>query len=336
MGFRSIARARVENDCRPSPTSTASPGRPSAKKPSIDPLRSIMVWRIQTNAAKSAPLVQRWTRWSKTLRSRAGSNARTNAAGDGPITFSMPAMELITLWTRPNARAEATNATTSRSSLRSNRCANQTGSLTECWALNPSYSWSSATRSELSEGRDRDMGRAQRALFRRIVGRRLVLDQRHVGHTEADGRLAPIDDLHGPDDSAAGTRHEIVALLERRAGVAHVVDDQHALALHPGRIERAENRMAVVIRKRRERVRRVRHRPAAVEQPRNGVREQRAAGGRAGHDFGLLDELGRHHIDQILRDTPDRRRPLEQLVRIQVQLAVKAVAVIKVAFHHHL
>ena len=50
----------------------------------------------------------------------------------------------------------------------------------------------------------------------------------------------------------------------------------------------------------------------------------------------LLDEVRRHHVDQILRHPPDRRRKLEQLVRIQIQLAVEAVAVIEVAVHHDL
>ena len=49
-----------------------------------------------------------------------------------------------------------------------------------------------------------------------------------------------------------------------------------------------------------------------------------------------VDEIRRHDVDQILRHPPDRRRKLKQLVRIQVQLAVKAVAVIEVAFHHDL
>ena len=80
----------------------------------------------------------------------------------------------------------------------------------------------------------------------------------------------------------------------------------------------------------------MRHRPPAVEEPRHRVREQRAAGRRPGDDLRLLDEVRRHHVDQVLRDPPDRRRKLEQLVRIQIQPAVEAIAVIEVAFHDHL
>ena len=62
--------------------------------------------RIQTSAAKSAPLVQRCTRCVNRSRSRAGVKPRTNAAGDGPITASMPSIEFSTLCTRPNASAD--------------------------------------------------------------------------------------------------------------------------------------------------------------------------------------------------------------------------------------
>ena len=122
---------------------------------------------------------------------------------------------------------------------------------------------------------------------RRIVRRRLVFHQRDVRHVEADARFAAIDDLHRANHRAAGLRHQVRAALERRAGIAHIVDDQHALALHPRRIERAERRPPFLIAKRRKRIRRVRHRPAAVEQARHGVREQRAAGRRPGDDLRL-------------------------------------------------
>ena len=89
--------------------------RPSTKKSSIDPLRSIICRRIHTSAAKSAPLVQRWTRCLKRRDRCAGSKPRTNAAGEAPITASMPSIEFSTLCTRPNASADAMNATTSLS-----------------------------------------------------------------------------------------------------------------------------------------------------------------------------------------------------------------------------
>ena len=170
----------------------------------------------------------------------------------------------------------------------------------------------------------------------RIVRRRLVFDQRDVRHIEADARFAAIDDLHRADHGAAGGGHEVRASLERRSRVPHIVHDQHALALHARRVERAQRRPPFVIAKRRKRIRRMRHRPAAVEQARHRVRQQRAAGGRAGDDLRACSmKSAGMHVDQILRHAPDRRRILKQLVRIQVQLAVKAVAVIEVAFHHH-
>ena len=66
------------------------------------------------------------------------------------------------------------------------------------------------------------------------------------------------------------------------------------------------------------------------------VREQRAAGRRPGDDLGLLEQLARQDVEQILREPPDRRRIAEQLVRVQVDAAVKAVAVIEVpVLHQH-
>jgi hypothetical protein len=73
---------------------------------------------------------------------------------------------------------------------------------------------------------------------------------------------------------------------------------------------------------------------AAVEQARNRVREQRAAGDRPCHHFRRLHDLGRQQIDQVLRKSPDRRRVAEQLVRIEVDAAVIAVAVVEMPIQH--
>ena len=73
---------------------------------------------------------------------------------------------------------------------------------------------------------------------------------------------------------------------------------------------------------------------AAVEQAGHRVREQRPAGDRPGDDLGALDELARHHVEEILRESPDRRRMTEQLMRVQVDAAVVTVAVVEVPVHH--
>ena len=73
---------------------------------------------------------------------------------------------------------------------------------------------------------------------------------------------------------------------------------------------------------------------AAVEQAGNRVREQRAAGDRASHHFRRLYELDRQQIDQVLRKSPDGRRMAEQLVRVEIDTAVIAVAVIEVPVQH--
>ena len=72
----------------------------------------------------------------------------------------------------------------------------------------------------------------------------------------------------------------------------------------------------------------------AVEQAGDGVRQERAAGRRSGHDVGLLEQLRRQHIEQILRQAPDSRRIPEQLMGIEVDPAVKPVVVVEMAIAH--
>src|SRR6185436_1214114 len=85
---------------------------------------------------------------------------------------------------------------------------------------------------------------------------------------------------------------------------------------------------------RREERRGARQGAAAVEKTRHGVGEQGTAGGRARHHVGLPQELRWQKVDQILRETPDDRRLTEQLMRVQVDAPVVAVAEIEVAVAH--
>jgi len=64
------------------------------------------------------------------------------------------------------------------------------------------------------------------------------------------------------------------------------------------------------------------------------VGEQGTAGGRAGHHVGLSQELRRQDVDQILREAPDDGRLTEQLMRVQVDTPVVAVAEVEVAVAH--
>src|SRR6185436_10184439 len=72
----------------------------------------------------------------------------------------------------------------------------------------------------------------------------------------------------------------------------------------------------------------------AVEQPRDGVCEKRPAGYGSGDYLGRLDDRRRQHVEQILSEPPDGRGVAEQLVRIQVQRAVEAVAEVEVPVQH--
>ena len=72
----------------------------------------------------------------------------------------------------------------------------------------------------------------------------------------------------------------------------------------------------------------------AVEEAGDGMRQQGAAGDRPGHDLGLLQQFRRQQIDQILREAPDRRGVAEQLMRVEVDASVVAVAEVEVAVDH--
>ena len=78
----------------------------------------------------------------------------------------------------------------------------------------------------------------------------------------------------------------------------------------------------------------MRERPAAVQQAGQRVREQRASHDRAGDDLRLLEQIAGQNLEQILREAPDRRGMAEQLVRIQVDAPVEAVAVVEVPVAH--
>ena len=53
-----------------------------------------------------------------------------------------------------------------------------------------------------------------------------------------------------------------------------------------------------------------------------------------GDDLGLREQVRRQHVEQVLREPPDRRRMAEQLMRIQVDAPVEAVAVVEVPVAH--
>jgi hypothetical protein len=86
--------------------------------------------------------------------------------------------------------------------------------------------------------------------------------------------------------------------------------------------------------RRREQLRRIGEAAPAVQQPGDRVGEQRAAGQRPRHEIRLRDERRRQQVDEILREAPDRGRVAEQLVRVDVNAAVVAVAVVEVPVDH--
>src|SRR6185312_15293446 len=79
---------------------------------------------------------------------------------------------------------------------------------------------------------------------------------------------------------------------------------------------------------------RMREGTAAVEQPRERVGEECPAGGGSRNDVRFCEELARDDVEQILRETPQRRGVQDQLVGIEIQTAVKPIAVVEVPVAH--
>ena len=72
----------------------------------------------------------------------------------------------------------------------------------------------------------------------------------------------------------------------------------------------------------------------AVEEARDRVRKQGAAGRGPGHHFDALEQRPRQHINQILSESPDRRGIPEELMGIEIDAAVVPVAVVEMAVDH--
>jgi hypothetical protein len=122
--------------------------------------------------------------------------------------------------------------------------------------------------------------------------------------------------------------------LKRLSRIPDVVGNQYTLARDPSGVEASQGEPVVRERERRKAAGRMGQRAAPVEEARERMGEERAASRRAGHDVGPREELRRQHVEQVLREPPDRRRMEEQLVRIEVDAPVEAVAVVEVAVAH--
>jgi len=64
------------------------------------------------------------------------------------------------------------------------------------------------------------------------------------------------------------------------------------------------------------------------------VRQERAAGRRSCDDIRLRDDLAWQDVEEILGQTPDRRRMQKELMRVQIHATVKAVSIIEVPVAH--
>ena len=95
----------------------------------MDPARSSICLSTQSSATMSGPRVQRCTNEENAAPWVSGSNARVNAAGDGPIRANTASIDWFTLATRPNASAAAQKPATSRSAGDLNLRTRFTGSV---------------------------------------------------------------------------------------------------------------------------------------------------------------------------------------------------------------
>src|SRR3954452_8988979 len=190
-------------------------------------------------------------------------------------------------------------------------------------------------RNSYSKTGDRNLLRAQWTIGRLEILRRLVVGEGDVREPEIDDRFAAIVDFGGGDDSRARLLHQGRAARERLAGVPDIVCEQDALAVQLAAVERAQREAGGgVVVERREAARGMCQAAAAVEEPGNRVRQQRTAGNRTGDDFRRLDELGRQDVQKILGKAPDGRRMSKQLMWIEVDAPVIAVAVVEMPVDH--
>ena len=104
----SSASARVENDCEriADVDRIARRGLRRRSLRSI-PLRSIICLQDPHQRGEVGAVGPAVHEVFETIAIPRRLKSRTNAAGDGPITASMPSIELSTLCTRPNASADA-------------------------------------------------------------------------------------------------------------------------------------------------------------------------------------------------------------------------------------
>ena len=119
------------------------------------------------------------------------------------------------------------------------------------------------------------------------------------------------------------------------AGIADVVDQQHAASLDLLLVEVTQR---VVARRVTDEWSKQRRGPGnvstAVEQAGDRMSEECAAGGRARYDLSRFENGAGQHVDQILREAPDRRRLPEELMWIEIHTAVIAVPEIEVPIEH--
>src|SRR5580765_9099699 len=132
---------------------------------------------------------------------------------------------------------------------------------------------------------------AERTLGGRIVRRGRVLDERNHRNAWIGDALETIADAHERDRRAASFSNHLRALCRDLPRVPDVVGDQHATPLHELLVERTQQRLPARLLERRERARWMRQAASAVEQARDRVGEQRAAGRGTGDDVGLRGDL---------------------------------------------
>ena len=122
---------------------------------------------------------------------------------------------------------------------------------------------------------------------------------------------------------------------DRRCDVpTDVVGEEYPLAFYFTAIKIAQGERPVRMMKRREEARRICEAAAAVQQSGDRVREQRSAGRRPCDQLDALQDIVRDDVEEILREAPDRRWLSKQLVRVEIRLAVIAIAVIEMAVDH--
>src|SRR5262245_14265104 len=138
-----------------------------------------------------------------------------------------------------------------------------------------------------SEGSDRRARTTQRTLAGRVVLLSGVLGQRDHGRPDINDARKPVANDDGSEHGTSGGVHDLRTLLQRLAGVQHVIGQQHPAAVDELSVEAAQARAILSVHAEWcKRAGWVREAAPAVEQTSDRVRQEGSTCCGTRNDFG--------------------------------------------------